>query len=355
MSFNSDLNEAIGMAPGSMTRPGLQATRSGKPEILADTFDPADAPALAAASAALARLDDRLAGSAPAMVEGWRARAFIHEAAASARLNGDFADADELRLTDAGALDRPPDPELGRALLVLQMIRSAGRRHPRQMFTPLRLISLTRLRLNRSDPDHRLPVWLQDRLSEPGEIRTSLGKALDPVAVERWKTEAPLMAAADIIHRWHDARAAERVGAAAGRVLASAWPARSGATNGLVLMPSVGFLGHASEYRPDRGRRWTGAFLRASLRSAEWGLRLHTDLVLVRRRLLESVGGRRATSRLPALIDRLVAVPSLSAAQAAVTLGMTDRASRSLLEDLHAGGMIREVSGRGSFRVYAVA
>ena len=355
MSFNSDLNEAIGMAPGSMTRPGLQATRSGKPEILADTFDPADASALAAASAALARLDDRLAGSAPAMVEGWRARAFINEAAASARLNGDFADADELRLADAGTLDRPPDPELAQALLVLQMIRSAGRRHPRQMFTPLRLISLTRLRLNRSDPDHRLPVWLQDRLSEPGEIRASLGKALDPVAVERWKTEAPLMAAADIIHRWHDARAAERVGAAAGRVLASAWPARSGATNGLVLMPSVGFLGHASEYRPDRGRRWTGAFLRASLRSAEWGLRLHTDLVLVRRRLLESAGGRRATSRLPALIDRLVAVPSLSAAQTAVTLGMTDRASRSLLEDLHAGGMIREVSGRGSFRVYAVA
>jgi hypothetical protein len=355
MSFNSDLNEAIGTAPGSVMRPGLQATRSGKPEILADTFDPADAPALAAASAALARLDDRLAGSAPAIVEGWRARAFIHEAAASARLNGDFADADELRLVDAGALDRPPDPELGQALLVLQMIRSAGRRHPRQMFTPLRLISLTRLRLNRSDPDHRLPVWLQDRLSEPGEIRASLGKALDPVAVERWKTEAPLMAAADIIHRWHDARAAERVGAAAGRVLASAWPARSGATNGLVLMPSVGFLGHASEYRPDRGRRWTGTFLRASLRSAEWGLRLHTDLVLVRRRLLESAGGRRATSRLPALIDRLVAVPSLSAAQTAVTLGMTDRASRSLLEDLHAGGMIREMSGRGSFRVYAVA
>jgi hypothetical protein len=355
MSFNSDLNEAIGMAPGIMTRPGLQATRSSTPEILTDTFDPADAPALAAASAALARLDDRLAGSAPAVVGGWRARAFIHEAAASARLNGDFADADELRLADAGALDRPPNPELGQALLVLQMIRSAGRRHPRQMFTPLRLISLTRLRLNRSDPDPRLPVWLQDRLSEPGEIRASLGKALDPVAVERWKTEAPLMAAADIIHRWHDARAAERVGAAAGRVLASAWPARSGATHGLVLMPSVGFLGHASEYRPDWGRRWTGAFLRASLRSAEWGLRLHTDLALVRRRLLESAGGRRATSRLPALIDRLVAVPSLSAAQAAVTLGMTDRASRSLLEDLHAGGMIREVSGRGSFRVYAVA
>ena len=355
MSFDSVLNEAIGTAPGSVTCLGLQATRSGKPEILADTFDPADAPALAAASAALARLDDRLAGSAPAMVEGWRARAFIHEAAASARLNGDFADADELRLADAGALDRPPDPELGQALLILQMIRSAARRHPRQMFTPLRLAALARLRLNRSDPDPRLPVWLQDRLSEPGEIRASLGKALDPVAVERWKTEAPLMAAADIIHRWHDARAAERVGAAAGRVLASAWPARSGATNGLVLMPSVGFLGHASEYRPDWGRRWTSACLRASLRSAEWGLRLHTDLVLVRRRLLESAGGRRATSRLPALIDRLVAVPSLSAAHAAVSLGMTDRASRSLLEDLHAGGMIREVSGRGSFRVYAVA
>src|SRR4051812_32395460 len=132
-------------------------------EILTDTFDPTDAPVLAAASAALARLDDRLAGSPAAVLEGWPVRAFIHEAAASARLNGDIVDADDLRLADAGALDRPPDPELGQALLVLQMIRSAARRHPRQMFTPLRLISLTRLRLNRGDPDPRLPVWLQDR------------------------------------------------------------------------------------------------------------------------------------------------------------------------------------------------
>jgi hypothetical protein len=162
------------------------------------------------------------------------------------------------------------------------------------------------------------------------------------------------LAAADIIHCWHDTLAAERIGAAAGRVLASAWPARAGATSGLVLMPSVGFLGHASEYRPDWGRRWTGAFLRAGLRSAEWGLRLHADLAQVRHRLLENAGGRRTTSRLPQLIDRLVAVPSLSAAQAAAALGMTDRASRTLLEGLHAGGMVREVSGRGSFRVYAV-
>jgi hypothetical protein len=175
---------------------------------------------------------------------------------------------------------------------------------------------------------------------------------LDPGAVERWKAEAPLLAAADVIHRWHDARAAERVGAAAGRVLASAWPARAGATNGLVLMPSVGFLGHASEYRPDRGRRWTGAFLRASLRSAEWELRLQADLTRVRCRLLETAGGRRSTSRLPPLIDRLVAVPSLSAA---ASLGLSDRAGRALLEDLHAKGAIREVSGRGSFRVYAAA
>ena len=120
-------------------------------------------------------------------------------------------------------------------------------------------------------------------------------------------------------------------------------------------MPSVGFLGHASEYRPDWGRRWTGAFLRASLRSAEWGLRLHADLMRTHRRLLESAGGRRTTSRLPLLVDCLVAVPTLSAAQAAVTLGMTDRASRAMLEDLHAQKAIREVSGRDSFRIYAVA
>ncbi|HSL38138.1 MAG TPA: DUF1403 family protein [Arthrobacter sp.] len=144
------------------------------------------------------------------------------------------------------------------------------------------------------------------------------------------------------------------IGAAAGRVLAAAWPARVGATGGLVLMPSVGFLGHASEYRPYRGRRWTGAFLRAGLRSAEWGLRFQAELTRVRSHLLETAGGRRTTSRMPALIDRLVAAPSLSASQAAVTLGITDRASRAMLEELHAEGAIREVSGRGSFRVYAV-
>ena len=124
---------------------------------------------------------------------------------------------------------------------------------------------------------------------------------------------------------------------------------------GTRLMPLIGFLGHASEYRPDQGRRWTGAFLRASLRSAEWGLRLHADLAQVRHRLLETADGRRTTSRLPQLIDRLVVVPSLSAAQqAAAAFGMTDRASRTLLEGLHTGGMLREVSGRGSLRVYAV-
>jgi hypothetical protein len=98
------------------------------------------------------------------------------------------------------------------------------------------------------------------------------------------------------------------------------------------LMPLIGFLGHASEYRPDQGRRWTGAFLRPSPRSAEWGLCLHADLAQVRHRLLETAGGRRTTCRLPQLIDRLVVVPSLSAAQAAAALGMTDRASRTLLK-----------------------
>ncbi len=46
---------------------------------------------------------------------------------------------------------------------------------------------------------------------------------------------------------------------------------------------------------------------------------------------------------------------TLSATQAATALGVTDRAGRTMLEDLHAAGAVREVSGRDSFRVYAVA
>lgn len=337
-------------------RPALPAdpARGHGPPLSAD-IDPADLPLLCDATAMLARLDERLAIAPPAVADGWRAQALIHEAAASARLNGDIADAQDILLLDADTLDRAPDPALGRAILILQILRSAARRSPRQMFTPLRLIALTRLRLQRSAQlVTELPAWLQNRFAEPEEMRQSLEQALRPERTARWRALPPLVAAADIIVSWHESLAADRIGAAAGRVLAAAWPARAGLTAGLLLLPSVGFLGHAGEYRPDQGRRWVRAFVAACRRAAAWGLGLQRRLAAAHARLHAASMPRRSTSRLPALADLLVASPALSAARAAERLGMTTHGARLLLDALHEQGLVVEVSGRSAYRLFAV-
>src|SRR5689334_10458012 len=135
---------------------------------------------LADAAATLARLDERLSSAPACVTEGWLTCALIGEAVASARLNGDIADAADLARLDADAIDRIPDPALGQAAVILAMLRQAASRSPRQLFTPRRLAATIRLRpaTSRSAPD-LLPWWLQDRLPEPGAALAALGRALD--------------------------------------------------------------------------------------------------------------------------------------------------------------------------------
>ena len=112
---------------------------------------------LADAAATLARLDARLSSAPACVTEGWLARALIGEAVASARLNGDIADAADLARLDADAIDRIPDPALGQAAVILAMLRQAASRSPRQLFTPRRLAAAVRLR---HAGDRRVPVDL---------------------------------------------------------------------------------------------------------------------------------------------------------------------------------------------------
>src|SRR5689334_21727125 len=191
-----------------------------------------------------------LADSAAALAcvaAGWLARALIEEAVASARLDGDVADATDLTLLDADAIDRVPDPALGQAAVILAMLRQAASRSPRQLFTPRRLAAAVRLRQagDRSVPVD-LPRWLQDRLPAPGAALAALGRALDPAAVASWTRLPALLGAAALVAHWQASGAAHDVGAAAGRALAAMWPARAGISCGMRLMPATGFLGHAA-------------------------------------------------------------------------------------------------------------
>jgi Fic family protein len=186
-------------------------------------------------------------------------------------------------------------------------------------------------------------------------LRVALEEALPPSVVSGWEALPPVNAAAEIIANWHKSRAKDCIGAAAGRALAMAWLYRAGLTSFYYLLPSVGFLGAASEYRPDFAVSWPEIFMKACGRAAEWGFKLHSHLTLAHRRLREAASRKRSTSHMAALIELLISTPAVSATGASRSLDITPHAARAMLRSLEERRLVREVTGRGSFRLYAAA
>jgi DNA binding protein with HTH domain len=304
----------------------------------------------------LARLDERLAGAPASVRTGWIKRALVYEAVASLRPNGAYVSAHDLVLRLNDTLDRAPDEDIARAKDIHGMLSTLIRRNPQHLFNPRRILALTRLRLQNRVVDHPdLPDWLQSRMRSPQEMRDALEDALQPSVVSAWESLPPLHAAAEIIANWHKSRAADCIGAAAGRALAMAWLYRGGLTTSYCFLPSIGFLGAALEYRPDLRVSWGGMFMKACGRVAEWGFKLHSHLTLAHRRLHEAAPQRRSRSHMAAMIDLLVSTPAVSAGAASRALRITSTAARAMLNALEDRGLVREVTERGSFRLYAAA
>jgi hypothetical protein len=315
---------------------------------------PQDWALLLQASVALVRLDERINRTPQPVKSGWLSRALIHEATASLRLEGCYVRPQDLMLSVCASLDRPGDPDLGRAVNTHQMLLSLARRNPKDLFQPRRLIALTRLRLrggsNASDP--RLPVWLLERMQNAEASRTALEDAFAPHAVAAWQRQPALAACAGVLSRWHNSGAASCVGGTSGRALAMAWAFRAGLVSGYWLMPSIGFLGRAADYRPDHEAAWTGLFLQAVIESAGWGLKLESHLRGTHRRLLETAPRERRSSRMIPLADLLISRPAVSAKYVAQCLGLTQHGGRAMLLGLERQGLIREMSGRDSYRIF---
>jgi hypothetical protein len=309
-------------------------------------------------AASVVRLDERLAAAPEPVRTGWIKRALVYEAVASLRLNGAYVSAQDLVLQLNDTLGRAPDEDLARAKDIHGMLSTLIRRNPQHLFSPRRVLALTRLHLQNRAVDHPdLPDWLQERIRihTPDELRDALEEALQPSIVSGWESLPPLHAAAEIIANWHKSRAADCIGAAAGRALAMAWLYRAGLTSSYSFLPSIGFLGAASEYRPDLRVSWDGLFLKACLRAAEWGFKLHSHLILAHSRLHEAGRQLRSTSHMAALIELLISTPAVSATGASRSLDITPHAARAMLRSLEERRLVREVTGRGSFRFYAVA
>ncbi|RKE77015.1 DNA binding protein with HTH domain [Rhizobium sp. AG855] len=84
--------------------------------------------------------------------------------------------------------------------------------------------------------------------------------------------------------------------------------------------------------------------------SAEIGMKEHDRLALARTLLERKLDGRRTSSKLPELIEVVMAKPLVSAKMVAKTLEVTPQAARRIVLELG----LREMTGRGRFRAWAV-
>jgi hypothetical protein len=92
------------------------------------------------------------------------------------------------------------------------------------------------------------------------------------------------------------------------------------------------------------------AISRALTIAAETGLKEHDRLVLARQMMMRKLEGRRTSSRLPELVELVMARPLISAGMVAKTLEVTPQGARRIVQELG----LREMTGRGRFRAWGI-
>ncbi|WP_176539024.1 RHE_PE00001 family protein [Rhizobium sp. J15] len=86
------------------------------------------------------------------------------------------------------------------------------------------------------------------------------------------------------------------------------------------------------------------------LAAAEIGMKEHDRLALARQIMERKLAGRRTSSKLPELVELVMAKPLVSAGMVANTLEVTPQAARRIVLELG----LREMTGRGRFRAWGI-
>ena len=90
--------------------------------------------------------------------------------------------------------------------------------------------------------------------------------------------------------------------------------------------------------------------LEAMTAAAEAGLKDHDRWLMTRNLLARKLDGRRATSKLPALLDYVLTRPIVSAGMIAAELKITPRAAQNLVAEFG----LREATGRARYRAWGI-
>jgi len=362
---------------------------------------------LAAAEDSLARLDERLAKSP--IRDGFVARTHYTDAAACLWLEGELVHLDDLVLHDAHMDIRAPTHELTRAHAVLRARRRIADAKPDWALSPAGLAGLRGRggqtdgegKGNRkegegsfggededgdqaaADLDGPLGVIATDphlaaafaavdaanaraewTLAGEGRTRPDLDPLVyDPdwdedarldawrAVVDETRALPPTLAAAIVTEAW-DAIAPLQHTPWLGRMLAAALLRERGKTRWHLPCLHDGLKAIPRERR--RPREYAARLavqIEAMTAAAESGLKHHDRWLNQRTLLARKFAGRRSTSRLPALLDYVLARPVVSAGMIADELGITPRAAQNLVAELG----LREATGRRRYRAWGIA
>ncbi len=137
-----------------------------------------------------------------------------------------------------------------------------------------------------------------------------------------------------------------------GRLLAASILRQAGITTGAHLAAiNLGLKTIPVDRRRHRDRETRLlAIAHGLIAAAEIGMKEHDRLALARKMMERKLDGRRTSSKLPELVELVMAKPLVSAKMVAKTLEVTPQAARRIVLELG----LREMTGRGRFRAWGI-
>ncbi|MDP9588554.1 UNVERIFIED_ORG: hypothetical protein J2W19_001100 [Shinella zoogloeoides] len=137
-----------------------------------------------------------------------------------------------------------------------------------------------------------------------------------------------------------------------GRLLAASILRQAGITTGAHLAAvNTGLKTIPVDRRRHRDRETRLlAIAHGVVAAAELGMKEHDRLMLAKTMMDRKLDGRRTSSKLPELVELVMAKPLVSAGMVAKTLEVTPQAARRIVLELG----LREMTGRGRFRAWGI-
>lgn len=360
------------------------------------------------AGVALARLDERVARSP--VGSGWIERSHFADACASLWIDGELVHLEDLVLHDAGADIRTPTHELTIARDVLRSRRRIASQPPGWALGPDGIRSLRGIgaeggvvatpatetgattalpasggivsvregeggEMNQDDPLAAELAAIDAVLARSEAVITDVRSAgqrgereKDPLVydldwdederLDEWRvvlTETedlpPVLRAIVLLDAWNALQVLQHA-PWLGRLLAGSVLRHAGVTSAAHLAAvNLGLRSIPVDQRrhPRRETRLL-AIARGLTAAAEAGLKEHDRLILARQILERKLIGRRTSSKLPELVEMVMARPLVHSGTVAKVLGVTPQAALKIIGELG----LREMTGRGRFRAWGI-